>query len=258
VHTLNISLMQGDLAWQRPAENRAYFESLIRGTQTPTDLIILPEMFSTGFTMDARRNAETMDGASVAWMVEMAHSTQIAICGSLIIEEEGHFFNRLIWAAPDTAPAHYDKRHLFRMAGEHNHYSAGTRRKIFTLGNWRICPMICYDLRFPVWTRGNNELDLLLFVANWPAPRRSAWQMLLPARAIENQCYVAAVNRTGTDGNSIAYCGDSTVIDYLGHALGTAGDTPSVLRATLDRRKLQQYREKFPAYLDADEFDLRS
>jgi len=178
------------------------------------------------------------------------------ITGSLIVRDQGRHFNRLVWARPDGSLAHYDKRHLFRMAGEHEHFAAGERREIIGLKGWRICPLICYDLRFPVWSRGANDFDLLLYVANWPAARRSAWQALLPARAVENQCYVAGVNRIGVDGAGIAYAGDSSVHDYLGQALADLGAAAGHRTVTLSHDALHRYREKFPAWRDADPFQL--
>jgi predicted amidohydrolase len=206
--------------------------------------------------MDTGNFAETMGGESVAWMAAVAAEKRVTLCGSLIIEEHGNFYNRLIWMPPDGRGEHYDKRHLFRMVGEHRHYSAGTRRRVFRLNGWRICPLICYDLRFPVWSRGIDEFDLLIYIANWPAARRSAWRILLPARAVENQCYAIGVNRIGTDGNGIPYAGDSAAFDYLGKNLMDCGVEACAARVTLEGGKLLRYREKFPAYRDADSFRL--
>ena len=217
---------------------------------------MLPEMFTTGFTMEAESNAETMSGESVNWMAALAQRFNTTLCGSLIIKDGGNYYNRLIWMPPDGSVSHYDKRHLFRMANEHLHYSAGTTRPVFLLGDWRVTPLICYDLRFPVWSRGVNDFDLMVFVANWPAARQSAWQVLLPARAVENQCYVAGVNCTGTDGNAIPYKGDSGAYDYFGGTLAACGSEPGVVTITLDGSALSRYRDKFPAYRDADEFSI--
>jgi len=256
VQDLTITLLQTTLAWHDAAANRAHFGELVRGLPEPTDLVVLPEMFTTGFTMDVRQQAETMAGTTVAWMAGLAQELGVTLCGSLIVEEAGRFHNRCVWMPPDGRHVHYDKRHLFRMAGEHEHFTAGDRREIVALKGWRICPLVCYDLRFPVWSRGANAFDLLLYVANWPAARRSAWQSLLPARAVENQCYVAGVNRVGKDGKGIAYAGDSSVHDYLGNSLAELGDTPGHCTVTLGLGALQRYREKFPAWLDADDFQL--
>jgi predicted amidohydrolase len=186
----------------------------------------------------------------------MALKHDVALCGSIVIRDDDRYYNRLLWVTPDGEVQHYDKRHLFHMAGEHEKYSPGKERIIVQLGDWRICPMICYDLRFPVWSRGINEYDLLLYVANWPASRRSAWRTLLPARAVENLCYCAGVNRIGTDGNDVAYSGDSLVSDYYGNLVADAGDRAIALKATLSLEKLEDYREKFPVWKDADNFKI--
>ena len=223
-----------------------------------SDLIILPEMFTTGFTMDASANAESMDGETLTWMADVAAREQVTLCGSVIIGDGGNFYNRLVWMPPDSQQAaSYDKRHLFRMADEHQHYTAGRQRTLVRLGEWRICPLVCYDLRFPAWSRGRNEFDLLIYVANWPAPRRSAWRVLLPARAVENQCYVAGVNRIGEDGNGVAYAGDSMVADYLGNLVTDCEDRACSVTVSLDLDALARYREKFPAFLDGDDFEIR-
>jgi predicted amidohydrolase len=256
VQDLTITLLQTELAWHDPAANRAHFGELVRSLPEPTDLIILPEMFTTGFTMEVSTFAEPTPGPTTDWLATLAAETRATICGSLIVEEQGNYFNRLIWMPPDGQFRHYDKRHLFRMAGEHRHFSAGTRREIFTLKGWRICPLVCYDLRFPVWSRGVNAFDLLLYTANWPAARRSAWCTLLPARAVENQCYVAGLNRIGADGKGIVYAGDSSIHDYLGQSIAELGAGPGHATVTLGINDLHRYREKFPAWQDADGFDL--
>ena len=254
---LTITLLQAELDWHAPESNRGHFEQLIAASSEASDLIILPEMFTTGFTMEASKNAETMDGDTVAWMANVAGQQQVTLCGSIIIEVSGHFYNRLVWMPPDGQLASYDKRHLFRMADEHQHYTAGQQRTLVQLGEWRICPMVCYDLRFPAWSRGRNDFDLLIYVANWPSARRSAWRVLLPARAVENQCYVAGVNRVGEDGNGVAYAGDSMVADYLGSLVTDCEDRPCSTTVSLDLDALIRYREKFPAFLDGDEFTIR-
>jgi omega-amidase len=255
---LNLTLLQSELHWQNPAANRAMFTDQIAQQSDGSDLILLPEMFATGFTMEAAANSEPDDGASAVWLQEMATAHDVALCGSVVIKEDGHYYNRLFWATPDGQLQHYDKRHLFRMAGEHKKYAAGEHKLIVQLGDWRICPLVCYDLRFPVWSRGINEYDLLLYVANWPAARRSAWRTLLPARAVENLCYSAGVNRVGIDGNDVTYVGDSMVADYHGNLLGDAEDKAAALRVTLSLDKLERYREKFPAWKDADQFQIQS
>ncbi|MEO7386676.1 MAG: amidohydrolase [Gammaproteobacteria bacterium] len=253
---MTITLLQTTLAWHDPAANRAHFGELLRNLPQPTDLAVLPEMFTTGFTMQTRAQAETMTGPTVSWLADLAQELGITLGGSLIVEESGAFYNRFIWMPPDGRHRSYDKRHLFRMAGEHEHFAAGSDRLVVDLKGWRVCPLVCYDLRFPVWSRGANAFDLLLYVANWPAARRSAWQALLPARAVENQCYVAGVNRIGTDGQGVAYAGDSGVYDYLAQTLADLASAPGQATVTLGLDALHRYREKFPAWRDADPFTL--
>ena len=256
---LTISLLQTELHWQNAAANRAHFDGLIAAIERNREtenLVVLPEMFSTGFSMDAPALAETMDGESVAWMRLVAKDYDLTVCGSLIVEDAGRYYNRLIWASPNDDVRWYDKRHLFRMANEHEHYAAGSEREVFSLGGWRICPLVCYDLRFPVWSRGVDEFDLLIFVANWPAARRSAWRTLLPARAVENLCYAAGLNRIGVDGNDIRYSGDSGAFDFLGDTLVDCVDEDRTATIVLDGAKLERYRNKFPAHLDADNFSI--
>jgi len=251
---LNVSLIQTALHWCEPATNRTLLDGLIADINHPSDLIILPEMFTTGFTLEPADHAERMDGATLDWMKLIASDFNTTLCGSLIIEDAGHYYNRLIWMRPDGTSAHYDKRHLFSMAGEDDHYTGGQTRLIAELNGWRICPLVCYDLRFPVFSRGINEFDLLIYIANWPTRRLSAWQTLLPARAVENLCYSIGVNRTGTDGNDIDYPGCSMVTDFLGHSLIDNSDKTVTSSIRLDGEALIRYRRKFPAHLDADQF----
>ncbi len=254
---LELALIQTELAWQDPAANRAHFETLLEQAHG-ADLIALPEMFSTGFSMDSAALAEPEKGPTSLWLSEQAKRIDAVVTGSLIVQAaDGSYRNRLLWARPDGSVAHYDKRHLFRMAGEHKHYAAGNEQVVLELSGWRIRPLICYDLRFPLWSRDPHTTDLLLYTANWPAARRQHWNRLLPARAIENLCYVAAVNRIGQDGKGHPYSGDSQVLDFQGEALLDAGDADGVFRTTLSASELAAYRERFPAYLDADDFDLK-
>ncbi|KTT23411.1 carbon-nitrogen hydrolase [Pseudomonas oryzihabitans] len=253
---LHLALLQSDLAWHDPAANRAHFERQLAEVGA-VDLIILPEMFTTGFSMDSASLAEPTDGPTSAWMRAQAQRSGAVVTGSLIVQDEhGRYRNRLLWATPDGELLHYDKRHLFRMAGEHQHYAPGTERRLVTLKGWRIRPLVCYDLRFPVWSRAQDDTDLLLYVANWPAPRRGHWNRLLPARAIENLCYVAAVNRIGSDGNGHPYAGDSQVLDFQGEPLVEAGAAAGIFQATLSASALAAYRQRFPAQRDADAFSL--
>jgi len=254
--TLNITILQANLHWHDAERNRAQFASAIDALGTPGDLIVLPEMFTTGFSMDAALLAEPMDGPSIAWMGEKASSTGASICGSLIIEEGGEYYNRFICIGPDGTITAYDKRHLFRLANEHDTYVPGNDVRTFELKGFRICPMICYDLRFPVWSRNLDHYDLLLYVANWPAARHNAWTTLLRARAIENLSYLAGVNRIGEDGNGLPYAGGSAIIDYLGHDMADLGVREGSASATLDLEALQKFRNKFAFHQDADSFSL--
>jgi omega-amidase len=258
MQALTVTIVQADLAWHDIKRNLALFSAAIDSIDQKTDLIVLPEMFTTGFTMDAEPHAETMRGSALIQMAKWAKARSAAVCGSLIIEVNGHYFNRFVFVRPDGGVEHYDKRHRFRLAGEVEHYSAGDLQKIIEWRGWRVCPMVCYDLRFPVWSRNRPELnyDLLLYVANWPSRRHHAWQTLLRARAIENLSYVAAVNRTGTDGNDLPYSGGSAIIDYLGHDLADLGDRAGLATQPLDKAALEKFREKFPFHIDADTFSI--
>lgn len=256
--TLVVTVVQADLLWQDAAGNRRHFTTVIEDLQEPADLIVLPEMFTTGFSMDAPELAETMDGDSVAWMRKMAASSNAAVCGSLIIADNQQYFNRFICASPAGDLQCYDKRHLFRLAHEQDHYAAGADLLTFELKGWRICPLVCYDLRFPVWSRNRDSYDLLLYVANWPERRHRAWETLLRARAIENQSYVAGVNRTGSDGNDIPYIGGSAIIDHLGEDLANLGDQTGTVSVELDLEQLRVFRERFAFHKDADSFTLGS
>jgi len=258
MQNLRLTLLQLDLHWQDPAANRQAIEQQIAAEAGNSDLIVLPETFTTGFTMDTAAVAETTHGKAITWLRELAAEHRTDICGSVIISDNDQYFNRLLWASPDGQLRTYDKRHLFRMVGERDNFTPGRERLIVEVAGWRVCPMICYDLRFPVWSRNRGDYDLLLYVANWPASRRSAWETLLPARAVENLCYVAGVNRTGTDGNGVDYAGGSMIADYLGKKLVVADDQPAVLKTELSMERLERYREKFPAWLDADDFTLEA
>ncbi|MFN0203674.1 MAG: amidohydrolase [Bacteroidia bacterium] len=255
---MKIALFQLDLVWENAKENQANIERHLANLEQGTEVVVLPEMFTTGFSMQAAQNAETMQGDSVAWMKAQAQKFQILLMGSLVIEDNGQYFNRLLAFAPDgNLLAKYDKRHLFRMANEHEHYKAGEERIIFKYKGWKICPLICYDLRFPVWSR-NQDLayDLLIYVANWPQRRVAHWEALAKARAIENQCFVAAVNRVGTDGAAIPYSGSSAILDFLGNELTQQAAKEEILYATLDKNAMEQYRNSFPAWRDADHFQM--
>lgn len=260
--TLRISIVQAATLWHDAAGNRALYEGLLRPLAGSTDLVVLPETFTSGFSNEAAQDAETMDGPTLAWMAGLARELGAVVTGSLAIRDGEARVNRLVWMRPDGRLKHYDKRHLFRYAGEHTRYRAGRERLLVELGAWRVFPFICYDLRFPVFLRnrvqsGILEYDLAVCVANWPASRHHAWHTLLRARAIENLACVVGVNRTGTDGNALEYRGGSAVIDPSGQALIECGAQPQVATCALDRDALDAHRERFPFHLDADAFDLR-
>jgi predicted amidohydrolase len=258
VSALRVSLVQQPLRWQEPAANREHFSALLRPMSGNTDLVVLPETFTTGFSMQAERLAEPAGGESVQWLQALAAALDAAVTGSVITQEGGRYYNRLLWVTPDQQVRHYDKRHLFRMAGEHEHFTPGREAWSVPWRGLNVCPLVCYDLRFPVYSRRRPglEYDLLIYVANWPAPRADAWRALLPARAIENQAYVVGVNRVGSDGANASYAGDSMAVDFRGRSLAQAGDLPGVITVELSLGPLQAFREKFPAHLDADRFSL--
>lgn len=256
--SLILTLIQPHMAWEDKAANLQHYEQLIESIPGKKQVVLLPEMFSTGFTMQPAPLAEGMNGPTVQWLKAMAEKHRIILCGSLIIEEDGHYYNRLIWMQPNGVQYHYDKRHLFTYAGEDEQYAAGQKKLIVQVNGWRICPLICYDLRFPVFSRNDAEqpYDLLIYPANWPEKRRTAWRTLLQARAIENQCYVAGINRVGVDGNGHHYAGDSAIIDPLGERLWEGGKSEAVQTILLDKKLLTDYRTHFPALKDADSFRL--
>jgi len=252
---LKVSLLQWDLAWENPLENLKMAERLLKKLVN-TDLVVLPEMFTTGFSMNTKSLAEEMGGNTVSWMLLQAKKLQTAISGSLIIRENDKNFNRLIVAFPNGQLEYYDKRHLFTYAGEHKVFSAGKQALVITVKGWRIKMLICYDLRFPVWSRNADDTDFLIYVANWPESRSYAWNQLLKARAIENLSYVAGVNRIGKDGNSISYRGDSQLVDFSGQVLGTLEDKEGILNVILDFSDLSAFRERFPFLEDRDNFNI--
>ncbi|RYG28747.1 MAG: nitrilase family protein, partial [Chitinophagaceae bacterium] len=241
------------------ANNLKMLEGMISPLKGETDVVILPEMFSTGFSMRPELLAENIKGETVRWMKDMAAKLRLILTGSLIIEENGKYFNRLVWMLPDGNFGYYDKRHLFGFAGEDNHYTAGSKRLIASAKGWKINLQVCYDLRFPVWARQGNgsvepEYDLLVYVANWPEKRIHAWKTLLQARAIENQCYCVGVNRVGEDGNEVYHSGNSMVVDAMGEVLYTKQDAEDVFTVTLEKETLDSVREKLPFLKDRDGF----
>lgn len=258
---LTITTIQTNLSWEDKRANLQMLEDKIAALPDKTEIVVLPEMFSTGFSMQPKLFAETMEGETVEWMKRVSSENGIVLTGSMIAEENGHYFNRLVWMLPNGQFGYYDKRHLFAYAGEHAEYTAGNKRLIASVKGWKINLQVCYDLRFPVWARqqtqnGLPEYDLLIYVANWPEKRSHAWKTLLCARAIENQCYVVGVNRVGNDGNNIYHSGNSLVIDPLGQVLYHMADEEDVNTITLSKEKLAEVRTRFPFLNDADNFTI--
>ena len=254
--TIKVSIVQYNIEWENKQANFRKIEKLANQIDT-TDLIVLPEMFSTGFSMNVSGMAEKMNGLSVNWMKQFSVEKNAAVCGSLIIEEDRKYYNRLLFVQPDGQIHRYDKRHLFSMGDEQKHYSPGNKRLIVDFRGFRILPLICYDLRFPVWSRNQNDFDLMIYVANWPTPRRKAWKTLLKARAIENQSYLVAANRTGTDANGINYSGDSYTIDGKGKITRKLEKSEEgAISEKFSLESLQKFRQKFSVLNDADRFSL--
>ena len=271
--SLTITVIQTNLHWENRDANLQMLEEKINSIKEKTEIVVLPEMFTTGFSMQPGKLAETMHGETVQWMKRMAAAKKIILTGSVIIEEKGNYFNRLIWMLPNGQYGIYDKRHRFAYAGEDGYFTAGTKRLIASVKGWKINLLICYDLRFPVWARQTSpsnslskgeggpaalEYDVLIYVANWPERRIHAWKTLLQARAIENQCYVVGANRVGHDGNNISYSGESMVIDPMGEVLHTKKNEEDIFTVTLDKLHLQQVREKFPFWKDSDSFTIEN
>jgi predicted amidohydrolase len=279
---LKITIIQSDLHWENIDANLKMFSDKIASIKEQTHLIVLPEMFSTGFTMNNKAMAETMKGKTVEWMKKISKEKNCVLTGSVIIEEQNKYYNRLIWMRADGSFETYDKRHLFRYANEQDHYSAGNKKLIVELNGWKICPLVCYDLRFPVWSRNSHPLsispkggdkhaqppspwgkdgmgyyDILLFVANWPERRNHPWKTLLMARAMENQAYVIGVNRIGQDGNNVSYSGDSAALNFKGEIISkTKANEESIETITFPKKELDEWRKIFPAWMDADPFTV--
>lgn len=259
MNSLSVSLIQSSLQWENKEANLRSFEEKIGLLKGKTQVVFLPEMFSTGFSMRPQQLAEDMEGPTVTWMKNIAAANRIILCGSVIIGENENYYNRLLWILPNGETGVYDKRHLFGFAGEDQHYAAGAKRLIASVNGWRFNLQVCYDLRFPVWARqqqneNNPEYDVLVYVANWPERRRHAWMTLLQARAIENQCYVIGVNRVGEDGNTIYHSGDSMIIDPMGEVLFTERDKETTYTCQLNQEKLQSVRQQLPFLKDGDRF----
>jgi len=257
--TLKISMVQTATHWHDAAANRAMFDEWLEQIPPDTEIVMLPEMFSTGFTMASSEQAEAMEGPTVSWLVAAAKALNKTLCGSVVIaadDDRSRCVNRLLWVTAEGEVTCYDKRHRFRMAGEHEHFEAGTDRVVVTHNGVRILLQVCYDLRFPVFARNRDDYDVYLIVANWPAARQQHWNTLLAARAIENQCYVVAVNCVGTDGNDVSYSGGSGIFSFSGEPQSQLFDQPGIISGELDLAALEAYRKAFPAWQDADAFSL--
>ncbi len=255
---LKVTLIQTSLFWENPNANREHFRTLIDGISETTDLIVLPEMFTTGFSMNAREFAEPVEGPTLLWMKNIAAEKDTAITGSLMVQEEGKFYNRLYFVFPDGSYGMYDKRHAFTLAGEQKVYTVGNEKLVVEYKGWKICPLICYDLRFPVWSRNTEGYDVLIYIANWPSKRVNAWDALLKARAIENMAYCVGLNRIGTDGNGHPYIGHSMVYDVLGEKLLNNGwENDFVVTLALDKAHIQDQRDQLQFLNDRDKFTLK-
>ncbi len=258
--TMRVTSVQSNLHWENETENLQMFAQQIAHLKGQTDLIVLPEMFNSGFSMQPAKVAQSMQGNTLKWMQQQAEQLNAAVCGSLAIQQKiagkSAYVNKFIFVHPDGSVDQYNKRHCFRMSGENTLYQGGGERVVINYRDWRILPQVCYDLRFPVFSRNRDDYDLAIYVANWPAVRRMPWRILLPARAVENLAYVVAVNRLGEDANAIDHSGDSLVIDFKGSIVCDHQSAVSVHTNTLDLSTLQSFRDKFPAWLDADDFSL--
>ncbi|MDR2926800.1 MAG: amidohydrolase [Cytophagaceae bacterium] len=254
---LSITMVQYDIQWEASSENMTRIEVLLKKQTHQPDLIVLPEMFNTGFSMESRKVAVNMNSDVVHWMQKTAETYQSVIAGSVAIVDDGRFYNRFLAVYPSGEIVWYDKRHLFRMSGEEKSYSAGNNQRVINIKGWRCALFVCYDLRFPVWLRNCNSYDLLLFAANWPVSRIEAWKTLLKARALENQCYVAGVNRVGQSGDGAVYNGCSVLHDYKGNTVGSLSEyEEGLIEVQLSMSKLNDFREKFPVWMDADEWKI--
>jgi len=254
---MKISVIQPDTVWENKTHNFQSLTRLISSLYNNTDIIILPEMFNTGFSMKPAELSESPDGETFGWMKDIAERGNFGVCGSYIVKEGSDFFNRWVFVSPDHGTWHYDKRHLFSMGGEDRLFAHGKSRLIFSFRGIRITPLICYDLRFPVWSRNNDEYDLVIYAANWPAVRQNVWTTLLKARAIENHCFVAGSNRTGTDGEGILYSGESMIINYRGGLMAFAEtEKECSISAEISIAELHDFRKRFPVMNDADTFTI--
>ncbi len=256
METLRITTVQSSLVWEDISANLENFEKQLKPLSGATDLVILPEMFTTGFSMNPAALAETMTGQTMEWMKKEADYLNAAIIGSFIAVENGKYYNRLVMMYPNGDFKVYDKRHLFTLAGEQFSYTAGKKKLIAEWKGWRICPLVCYDLRFPVWSRNVEDYDLLIYIANWPDRRKQAWNILLAARAVENQVYTVGVNRVGTDGTGLSYVGDSAVIDFAGNILYKVSECGQVATVNISYEDQLQFRDKLRFLADRDDFEI--
>lgn len=254
---MKTALIQSAIIWENPEANRNYFEQKINTISESIDLIVLPEMFTTGFTMNPETVAETMDGKTMGWLQSLAKAKKTAITGSLIIADNNNFYNRLVFVFPSGEIQFYDKRHLFTLAGEDKVYTSGTQKLIVDYLGWKICPLVCYDLRFPVFARNVENYDLLLYVANWPKPRINAWDILIKARSVENMCYTIGVNRNGVDNANLEYVGHSQVVDFLGNYILEPQETEGVFIVEFDKEKMNNARNKLGFLNDRDYFEIK-
>ena len=255
---MKVALIQSLLVWENPQANRNNFEEKINAISEIVDLIVLPEMFTTGFTMNPIKVAETMQGKTILWLQSLAKAKNSAITGSLIIKENNNFYNRLVFVFPSGEMEFYDKRHLFTLAGEDKVYTSGKEKLIVEYLGWKICPLVCYDLRFPVFARNIEDYDVLIYVANWPKTRINAWDILLQARSVENMCYTIGVNRIGLDASNFEYVGHSQAVDFLGNYILEPRVTEGVFIVELNKEKLLDTRNKLGFLNDRDSFELKS
>lgn len=267
MQTMRISIVQSKLHWESPSANQQMFAQKLADLKGKTDLVVLPEMFTTGFSVTAKHLSEPMDGPTIAWMKALAKDLDAGVVGSFNCTEEGRYFNRLVFMRPDGTFDFYDKKHLFSLTNEHEHFNAGRKRLTLEWRGWRFCPLICYDLRFPAWSRNipgdfisglEHYYEVLIFVANWPVKRAHQWKSLLTARAIENQSFAVGVNIVGTDGNGLEYSGDSTIVDYSGQPLvQLPNGVEDIKTIELSKDDLIQYRQQLPFLADADRFEFK-
>lgn len=263
MQNLKVTLVQTDLVWENPQQNLLNLNQKLEGLKGVQDLIVLPEMFTTAFSLENKAFAEEMNGQSVSWLVRKASELNSCITGSILIKENNNYFNRMFWVSPQGIEGTYDKKHLFRFAGEHNVFNPGIKKTIVNCNAWKVLPLVCYDLRFPVWSKnkfknGEYDYDCIVYVANWPEKRRNAWLALLTARAIENQAYVIGVNRVGRDGKGNNYSGDSVIVDPRGNTVAAIpANTEGMLTFELDITEVTSFREHFPVGLDWDEFEIK-